>query len=871
MMNKPQPLPYDGVRIPNFATATPQALEQIKARLQLSLHPKQLRYIQYHYVTKEKKDPTLGELILLDHLVGQTPPASYTAPGELYCNSPELMETWADIMQANQHLCGVTAPCSLQNTLELPRELLMRMGHLSAQNKLPKMTPAGDVRHIKKGMLPTHTWEAEGQTNWVFLPQKETPLKALGNTPKANDVLLVILRGEIEQVLSILSQHPMMQHISDFRMVTDTSLTQAALELCPQACLNVQLHNFLRQPDTPTESYIKKYLNVCETPCAEGTCHVVLRTSPAIELPLLQALTALGMNVYRYGYLTKGHRLIVWEKSTVAVRLDKDFVLSPAYPLLSCYALPDPQPISFEGQLSPPACLPHLQMCMTQTTESIPVFPDTDGYALGVGHILAASEAMAKAGIAYTTLQFGVSIHFDGEPQHPSLLSLVCGLYRSATELGRPIEDPQIILSPTSTDTPTLQLCVSAYAPMVTNTSPLLDDMADTTDMVGHGDMALYPPYDFHHIRHHLEEISREAFDNSSMEEKILSPLSLPSLDIIKQTAQIKQKERMAIAQMKNFISLSQKPRPVILDTDIGPDCDDVGALAVLIHYAKQYNFPIMGICNCTSMKAGNGIIDAVCRRCGIDTPPIGQWSKPDFMNNPEYHKYNDDVATAFSEGYRNGTLQVQDEVTFYRTLLSSAKDGEVMVISIGMFNNLAALLQSGPDHISPLTGEELVKAKVYALVSMAAILPEGRECNVICDYPSAQLVFDKWPTPMYFSDFNIGVSVQTGYGHITDPDAIHADPLAMAYHYYTKDWPVHGNNASYDLTAVQFAAVGVGDLYGLDTPGKLEFYAALPETPDVCDATRFIPDPMGNRIFMTKKASDAAIAQSLNDILHNI
>ena len=31
------------------------------------------------------------------------------------------------------------------------------------------------------------------------------------------------------------------------------------------------------------------------------------------------------------------------------------------------------------------------------------------------------------------------------------------------------------------------------------------------------------------------------------------------------------------------FESLKQKPRGVILDTDIGPDCDDVGALAVLI------------------------------------------------------------------------------------------------------------------------------------------------------------------------------------------------------------------------------------------------------------------------------------------------
>ena len=90
-----------------------------------------------------------------------------------------------------------------------------------------------------------------------------------------------------------------------------------------------------------------------------------------------------------------------------------------------------------------------------------------------------------------------------------------------------------------------------------------------------------------------------------------------------------------------------------------------------------------------------------------------------------------------------------------------------------------------------------------------------------------------------------------------------------MSYHLYTKAWnwegAVKGQNASYDLTAVQFAALGDCELYGLDTPGDLEFYA---EVPDLPDATRFIPNPMGNKIFMTKKVSDEEIADSLQKIL---
>ena len=319
------------------------------------------------------------------------------------------------------------------------------------------------------------------------------------------------------------------------------------------------------------------------------------------------------------------------------------------------------------------------------------------------------------------------------------------------------------------------------------------------------------------------------------------------------------------------FESLKVKPRTVILDTDIGPDCDDVGALVCLIHYSKKYGFPIAGVCNCTSNKAGTGTIDAICRWCGIETPYLGQWSGVDFMNQPEYHKYNDTVAEKYSEAYRNGTLKTVDEVTFYRTLLAGAEDDSVVIITIGMFNDLAALLRSGADEISPLSGMELVKAKVNCMVSMAAILPEGRECNVISDYEAAAYVFDQWPTAVYLSDFHIGWQIMTGYDHIQDPAAIEAHPLVMAYHYYTRDWthlPRKGMNSSYDLTAIQFAVEGEGDHYSLLEPVDLEFYAAIPERPELADATRAVPNPAGKFRFMKKEASDEVIGAYLNGIL---
>ncbi len=372
-------------------------------------------------------------------------------------------------------------------------------------------------------------------------------------------------------------------------------------------------------------------------------------------------------------------------------------------------------------------------------------------------------------------------------------------------------------------------------------------------------------------VTHPLENMPAAISESAPPPAWIVKVCERVPLHILKDQETKRRKEISAMEKIKAFQPLCKVPRTVLLDTDIGPDCDDVGALAVLIYYAKQYGFPIGGICNCTSNKAGNGVIDAVCRRCGIETPPLGQWHGEGFMDSEEHCKYNVAVAEAHSEAYRNGTLVVDDEVTYYRKRLAAAKDGEVMVISIGMFNNLAALLESPADGISPLTGMELIKAKVYALVSMAAILPQGRECNVVSDYKSCEKVFGEWPTPIYLSDFHIGVNVKTGYGHITDPETIAADPLPMSYHLYTKEWnwegAIKGQNASYDLTAVQFAAIGEGELYGLDTPGDLEFYAEIPDLPD---ATRFVANPMGNKIFMTKKVDDQVIANSLQKILES-
>lgn len=311
---------------------------------------------------------------------------------------------------------------------------------------------------------------------------------------------------------------------------------------------------------------------------------------------------------------------------------------------------------------------------------------------------------------------------------------------------------------------------------------------------------------------------------------------------------------------MYSYQPLSITKKSVILDTDMGPDCDDAGALATLISYAKQYNFDILGICNCTSNRSGMGTIDAICNYCGYPIDNLGQWEHPGFMDDASCHKYTDDVANAFSQKYKDGTLAVAPSVEFYRRTLSTAPDNGVVIVVIGMLNTLSALLDSQPDDISPLSGKELIAKKVSALISMAAILPQGRECNVLNDYKAAENVFTNWPTAMYLSDFHIGWQIITGF------DAEHPQPENPLYESYRLWTDGRCFNSSYDLTAVQFAVLGEGEFYGLLDPCRLEFYDEGTGTPD---ATRAIPDPQGRIFFMKKLVDDATIAADLNSHIH--
>ena len=69
-------------------------------------------------------------------------------------------------------------------------------------------------------------------------------------------------------------------------------------------------------------------------------------------------------------------------------------------------------------------------------------------------------------------------------------------------------------------------------------------------------------------------------------------------------------------------------------------------------------------------------------------------------------------------------TLKSPNPVDLYRKILDKAQDDSITIVSIGFFDNLALLLDSGPDAYSNLTGRELIATKVKDLIVMGGDYP---------------------------------------------------------------------------------------------------------------------------------------------------
>lgn len=250
----------------------------------------------------------------------------------------------------------------------------------------------------------------------------------------------------------------------------------------------------------------------------------------------------------------------------------------------------------------------------------------------------------------------------------------------------------------------------------------------------------------------------------------------------------------------------------IILDTDIGPDCDDAGALGLLHILSRKIVINILAITHCTSSPYGCGCIDAINHAFGKKDIPIGTLEKSEFLDATDYYKYNKFISENYPNRFAGGTKPASALETL-KNALSSADDKSVVVVSIGPLTNLA-------DLVNDQHGKVLIKEKVKSLVSMAGCFEEQSknvpysEWNVEMDIKAAQDVVEKWESDIVFTPFETGVDIVTG---VTWGTMSEKHPVRKAYELYSPN-----GRSSWDLTAVWYAVMGTEPHFSISSSGDI-------------------------------------------------
>jgi inosine-uridine nucleoside N-ribohydrolase len=230
---------------------------------------------------------------------------------------------------------------------------------------------------------------------------------------------------------------------------------------------------------------------------------------------------------------------------------------------------------------------------------------------------------------------------------------------------------------------------------------------------------------------------------------------------------------------------------PLIFDTDIGNDVDDCLALAMLHSFESRGEIRIVAVTITKDNPWAPRLTSAINRFYGRPGIPIGM------VHNGKTK----------DEGYLRKTLEAGhygydehagDAVNLLRHSLQTQADGSVVIVQVGFSTNLAQLLDSSGDR-------DLVRRKVKRLVVMAGDFSGGgQEYNIKTDIPAARKLISEWPTPIFWSGFEVGRMIKYPARSIErDFGPPGTNPVADAYRTY-KTMPY--DRETWDLTAALYA-----------------------------------------------------------------
>lgn len=267
------------------------------------------------------------------------------------------------------------------------------------------------------------------------------------------------------------------------------------------------------------------------------------------------------------------------------------------------------------------------------------------------------------------------------------------------------------------------------------------------------------------------------------------------------------------------FIHDKSRKINIIFDSDMGPDYDDVGALAMLHAFADSGHVNILATMACTNHKNVAPVLNLLNTYYKRPLIPIGT-PKGEAFEGKDRQKWTDSLVGEYPHKIKRNE-DTPDAVVLYRKILAAQPDKSVTIVTVGFYTNLDNLMNTGGDKYSKLTGKELINKKVKLLVSMAGVYPKGKEYNVFTQATASYNVLQNWPSPILFSGYEIGSKIKTGLG-IVQKISLQHNPVKDAYRISIPQNPKDKEGRmSWDQTAVLVAAKGYQPFFDIER-GKI-------------------------------------------------
>ncbi len=255
----------------------------------------------------------------------------------------------------------------------------------------------------------------------------------------------------------------------------------------------------------------------------------------------------------------------------------------------------------------------------------------------------------------------------------------------------------------------------------------------------------------------------------------------------------------------------------IIFDTDIGSDCDDAGALAILNKLADKGEVNILGIVfSSNKNKYGIGVCDAINTYYGRGDLILGQYKGIEVGDSLDH--YCKAIATAKNIFHHNVVDSAMELVTFYKRILEKQSDTSVTIVTVGHPHGLFFLIK---DHV----GCALVKQKVKRWIAMtytgnSPVKDWNFGMNGAAVYIKELL--KEWPSKVYFSGEG---GIITGNKKL--PSTPLNNPVRKAYELWNN--ALTTGRSSWDQLAVLFAVrpfyFTTDSLGTLEQNNKIETY----------------------------------------------